>query len=394
MAAPCCCRIACDNNYDFLSQSCDGGRAQNCAFQGLVTLLLHSNESFRRESYESVCLNVAAPAHKQNVTLGIARKITSTLGRGSLSAAFSLAVLAVAAFVLYRLLDDIDVDKVLAALRAQSFLSIAAAGVFVIAGYITLTFYDLFALRMIGRDKVPYTVAALASFASSTIGHSLGAAVLTGGLIRLRIYSAWGLTVVDVAKIAFVTGMTFWLGNALMIGGAVTIAPEAASVVDHLPVWINRLIGLGGLAAIACYLLWLAPRPRAVGRANWRLVLPNLRFTLVQIAIGALDLTLITAAMYTLLPATPAVGFVTVMVTFLTATFLGTVSHAPGGLGVIEATLLIGLPQFQREELLAALLTFRALYFVLPLILATISLGLRELRMLVRSASDQAGTGA
>jgi glycosyltransferase 2 family protein len=321
---------------------------------------------------------------KRDVTSTIGQKIASRLGRSTISAAISLLILAAAAFVLYELLRDADFGKVAAALKAQPIQKIAAAGAFVVAGYVTLTFYDLFALHTIGRHKVPYAVAALASFASSTIGHSLGAAVLTGGLIRFRIYSVWGLTVVDIAKIAFVTGMTFWLGNAFLLGGATAYAPEAASAVDHLPLWINRAIGLAGLAAIACYLLWLTPRRRAVGRSGWRIVLPSLRFTLVQIGIGALDLSLVTMAMYILLPPTPAVGFVTVQVIFLTATLLGTVSHAPGGLGVIEATMLVGLAQFQREELLAALLTFRALYFVLPLLLATISLGLRELRLLAR----------
>jgi len=318
------------------------------------------------------------------VTSTIGQKIASRLGRSTISAAISLLILAAAAFVLYELLRDADFGKVAAALKAQPIQKIAAAGAFVVAGYVTLTFYDLFALHTIGRHKVPYAVAALASFASSTIGHSLGAAVLTGGLIRFRIYSVWGLTVVDIAKIAFVTGMTFWLGNAFLLGGATAYAPEAASAVDHLPLWINRAIGLAGLAAIACYLLWLTPRRRAVGRSGWRIVLPSLRFTLVQIGIGALDLSLVTMAMYILLPPTTALGFVTVLVIFLTATLLGTVSHAPGGLGVIEATMLVGLAQFQREELLAALLTFRALYFVLPLLLATISLGLRELRLLAR----------
>ncbi len=319
--------------------------------------------------------------------ISIGQKITSRLGRSTISAAISLSVLAVAMFMLYLLLHDVDVSKVIAALKAQSLERIAAAGAFVIAGYITLTFYDLFALYTIGRHKVPYAVAALASFTSATIGHSLGAAVLTGGLIRLRIYSSWGLTVVDVAKIAFVTGMTFWLGNAFLLGGATAYAPEAATAIDHLPAAVNRVIGLCGLLAIACYLIWLAPRPRAVGRSNWRIVLPNMRFTLVQIGIGALDLTLVTLAMYVLLPSTPVVPFASILVIFLTATFLGTASHAPGGLGVIEATMLIGLVQFQREELLAALLTFRALYFVLPLLLATLSLGLRELRLLARPAS-------
>ncbi len=325
------------------------------------------------------------------MTSTIGQKIASRLGRSTISAAISLLILAAAAFVLYELLRDADFGKVAAALKAQPIQKIAATGAFVVAGYVTLTFYDLFALHTIGRHKVPYAVAALASFASSTIGHSLGAAVLTGGLIRFRIYSVWGLTVVDIAKIAFVTGMTFWLGNAFLLGGATAYAPEAASAVDHLPLWINRAIGLAGLAAIACYLLWLTPRRRAVGRSGWRIVLPSLRFTLVQIGIGALDLSLVTMAMYILLPPTPAVGFVTVLVIFLTATLLGTVSHAPGGLGVIEATVFVGLAQFQREELLAALLTFRARYFVLPLTLATLSLGLRELRMLARPYSRGSG---
>jgi len=308
--------------------------------------------------------------------------------------AFSLLILAFALFALYELLRDIDFAKVVAAIEAQPVHKIATAGVLVVAGYVTLTFYDVFALRTIGRKEVPYPVAALASFTSSTIGHNLGATVLTAGLVRLRIYARWGLTIADVAKIAVLTGMTFWLGNAFLLGSAIACAPDAASVVDHLPPWINRAIGLTALSVIAAYLAWLARRPRALGRAGWRLVLPSARASLMQIGIGATDLSLVTLAMYALLPSSPALGFLSILVTFLTALLLGTVSHAPGGLGVIEVTMLLGLPQFQREELLAALLTFRALYFVLPLLLATLSLGVRELHLLTRSASARRDRGA
>jgi glycosyltransferase 2 family protein len=354
-------------------------------------------------------LNFIAPQRKPNATGAIAQTVnsrlltsklfksklfSSRLGRSTISAAISLTVVAAASLVLYALLRDADFNKVVATLKAQSIGRIAIAGAFVIAGYITLTFYDYFALHAIGRHKVPYAIAALASFTSFTIGHSLGAAVLTGGLIRLRIYSVWGLTVLDIAKIAFITSMTFWLGNAFLLGGATAYAPQAAAAVDHLPLWINRAIGLTALFAMACYLFWIALRPRTIGRAGWRLALPNLRFTLVQICIGGLDLALISLAMYSLLPPNPPVGFVTLLVTFLTATLLGTVSHAPGGLGVIEVTMLVGLPQFQREELLAALLTFRALYFVLPLLLATFSLGVRELYFLARPAAADRDHGA
>ena len=321
------------------------------------------------------------------MTSTTARTIIPRLGGGWVSVAISLLICAVAAFTLYTLLRDIDLGKVVTAMEGQPAYKLAIAGLFVVCGYLVFTFYDLFALRMIGCSSVPYSIAALASFTSSTIGHSLGAAVLTGGLIRLRIYSAWGLTVVDVAKIAFVTGMTFWLGHAVLLGGAAAFDPQAASAVDQLPLWANRAIGLTALISVAAYLTWLAQKPRAIGRSAWRIVLPDLRLTLLQIAIGATDLTLVTLAMYTLLPPNPPVGLVTVLVASLTATMLGTVSHAPGGLGVIEATMLVALPQFQKEELLATLLTFRILYFMLPLCLAALSLGIREMWMLARAAS-------
>ena len=325
-----------------------------------------------------------------NVTSTSAWTVAGKFGGRWLSAALSLLIVVVAGVVLWRLLRDIDVDKVVAAFLAQPVRNVAIAGALAIAGYITLTLYDVFALRIIGRRRVPFHVAALASFTSYTIGHSLGAATLTGGLVRLRVYSAWGLGVLDVTKIALITGMTFWLGNAFVLGSAVSYAPDAASAVDDLPVWTNRAIGLSALLVIAGYLAWLARRPRSIGYASWRLVLPNARLTLFQIAIGAADLTFITLAMYSLLPPDPAIGFAPVLVIFVTATLLGTVSYVPASLGVIEAALLLGLPQFNKEELLAALLTFRVIYFVIPFLLATLALALRELGLVARPRSGDA----
>jgi uncharacterized membrane protein YbhN (UPF0104 family) len=143
---------------------------------------------------------------------------------------------------------------------------------------------------------------------------------------------------------------------------------------------------LSALLAIAAYLFWLMPRPRTIGRGQWRITLPSHQLTLVQIGIGILDLTLATLAMYVLLPAEPNIDFVTLQVTFVFAVLLGFVSHAPGSLGVIEAAMLVGLPQFPKEELLASLLIFRFLYFVLPLFLAAPMLGLREAWMVAKGS--------
>jgi len=319
------------------------------------------------------------------------RKAVAKFGWRWIGPILSLLMIVAALFVLWRVLRNVDLDKVVGAMMATPPQAILAACVFVAAGYVTVTFYDYFALRTIGRSEVPYRTAAFASYTSYTIGHNLGATVFTGGLVRLRIYSAWGLGIVEVAKIAFVTGLTFWLGNVVVLGIALTYAPEAAAAVTQLPAWINRMLGLAALATIAGYIIWLLPRSRRVGRDNWQVTLPNARLTFVQIGIGVLDFAAGSLAFYMLMPAIPITDFAVVAVVFVSATLLGFLSHAPGSLGIFDATTLIALPHFQTEELLASLLIFRILYFVAPFAVAVLMLGTRELWLARRARTLSRG---
>jgi glycosyltransferase 2 family protein len=309
------------------------------------------------------------------------RTIDAKIGWNRIGMCASAAVVVGSLVVLYGVLRHIDVDKVIAAIRATPPQAIMCAGLFVAAGYATLTFYDYFALRTIGRRDVPYRVAALVGFTSYAIGHNLGAAVFTCGAVRLRIYSAWGLGIVDVAKIAFITGLTFWLGNVFVLGLALSWAPDAATAVTHLPAWVIRSLGIAGLLAIAGYIAWLMPKPRLIGRSDWQITLPDVRLTLVQIGIGVLDFAAGSLAFYMLMPEMPTTEFVVVAVAFVAATLLGFISHAPGSLGIFDATMLVALAQFEKEELLASLLIFRFLYFMVPFAVAILALGIRELTL-------------
>jgi uncharacterized membrane protein YbhN (UPF0104 family) len=115
-----------------------------------------------------------------------------------------------------------------------------------------------------------------------------------------------------------------------------------------------------------------------LGRGGWTVQLPNGPTTLLQIGIGILDLACCALAMYMLLPSEPNIGFVTLAVIFVTATLLGFASHAPGGLGVFDATMLVALWEFDKEDLLAGLLLFRLLYYITPFVIALAMLGVRE----------------
>ena len=371
-------RIECNKHCHFMSQLCDGLFVPRETLCPDVTIVSQSDEK--------VTLRISN-AHRNgpmsNVMSAAQRAAYRRLHWRWLAAAVSLAIVSIAGLTLYRVFREVELARVVDALTAQAPQSLVLSCLFVAAGYLTLTCYDVFALRAIGRRHLPYRIAALASFTSYTIGHNVGVAVVTSGVIRYRIYSAWGLSVGEIARIAFITGLTYWLGNAFVLGCGIALAPGAASAVTHLPAPVNRLIGLAVLTLINCYMLWLLPRPRSIGRSPWRVVLPDPISTLVQIAIGSLDLIFVTLAVYVLLPAQPAIDFLDLLVVFVTAMLIGAVSYVPGSLGIIEAAMFISLPQFPREDLLASLLTFRLFYFVVPLLLGALLFSLREARSVV-----------
>src|ERR1700753_2561522 len=316
-------------------------------------------------------------------------RLLTTMGRGfkerigwkRLGIVASVLIIALAITTLIRTLKGVDGGGVLTGLADPKPHYVALAALCVVGSFCTLTFYDYFALRTIGKKHVPYRIAAMSAFTTYTIGHSPAATVFTGGAIRFRIYSDYGLSAIDVAKICFLSGLTFWLGNLFVLGLGLAWHPSAASAMDLLPASINRLIALGCLAGIVAYFVWLmmGKERRELGQNGWKVVLPSARLTLLQMLIGVVDLGFCALAMYLLIPAQPHIDFVSLAVVFILATLLGFHSHAPGSLGVFDAAMLVALPEFGREELLATLLVFRVLYFLIPFGIAISIMGTREL---------------
>jgi uncharacterized membrane protein YbhN (UPF0104 family) len=290
----------------------------------------------------------------------------------------------ISVYVLANILKDVDFGRVASNVRAMPASQVGWAVLFVAGAYATLTGYDFFAVRTIGANHVPYRIAALSSFASYAIGHNIGATAVSGGAVRYRIYSQFGLGIIDVAKICFLTGLTFWLGNFAVLGGGMAYRPDVPGRILQLQVETVRVIGIAALVLLCVYVVWASHRPRAIGIRNWSVLLPGGSSTLIQIGIGVADLGCSALAMYSAIPSPPEGELLTIAIAFVSATLLGYASHAPGSLGVFDAAMLVALPGVPKEELVAGLLVFRMLYFFLPFCLALLTMACWEFVLFLR----------
>lgn len=287
-----------------------------------------------------------------------------------LGVAISAIVVALAVFALTHTLKHVDYREVFAVVERTRPGLIALALLLVVVSYASLTIYDLLALRTIGHPEIPYRIAALASFTSYPIAHGIGAVALISPVIRYRVYVRNGLGAMDVANICFLTGLTFWLGNLTAFGLSVLYEPAAISQIDYLPFALNRWLAAALLVGVAAFVIWSWRSPRSLGGWRWPVRLPSGPMVLLQIVIGVFDLGAAALAMYVLIPASADVGVFQVAVVFIVATLLGFASHAPAGIGVFDATILIGLGGEDKDPLIAALLMFRFLYHFLPFVIA------------------------
>jgi uncharacterized membrane protein YbhN (UPF0104 family) len=290
--------------------------------------------------------------------------------------AASLAVASGAIYALTHAIKKLDFSHVLDIAESTDPHAILLALALIAMSYASVTLYDLFALRTLGHDEVPYRVAALAGVTSYPIAHGIGAVALISPIIRYRIYAPYKLGVADIAGIAVLTGVTFWLGNLTALGLSLMLDPDAFSWVEYWPPELNRLVAGALLAGVLAFVIWSWPGRRS---SRWPVRLPSGSLVLLQIAIGLFDLGAAALAMYVLMPAALDIELSRLTAVFIAATLLGFASHAPAGIGLFDATILLGLGGDDKEPLLAALLIFRVLYHLLPFVLALALFGGVEL---------------
>jgi hypothetical protein len=297
------------------------------------------------------------------------RALLRRLGVGA-----SLLIVLVSLFVFARALIAINPRQFETAIAGTGGDQIVAAFGLSALSYLALTGYDALALRHL-RIKTRYRLTALASFTSYAISFTLGFPLITAGAVRYWIYGPAGLSAGKVASLTLIAGITFWLGMGLIVGVGLLTEAQAISDINHFNVVINQAFGLGVIAALAAYLAFVSRR--RVKPKLLRVRLPGPMLTLGQMALGVIDVCSAAGALYVLLPKGHGLAFVTFGALYSFACMLGIASHAPGGLGVFEATMLKTVPA-ESGAVLASLLLFRAIYYLAPFIIAMALLGAHE----------------
>jgi len=265
---------------------------------------------------------------------------------------------------------------------------VAAALLFSAASYLVLTAYDYLALRYVGRS-LPFHQVAFASFVAFAISQNVGAALISGGSVRYRIYSGLGLGALEIGEIVVFCAVTFALGVTTVGGLMLSLDPGDVALVLAMPASSVRV---GGAALLAVGLVYLvAPlvwrRPFVLGR--YRLRLPSFASALAQIAVASVDLALSGAVVYLLLPVDAEVTYRTFLGAYVLAAAASILSHVPGGIGVFELVIVVMLPDVPKAASMAALIGFRCLYFLLPLALALLSLSLYEIARQKRELAER-----
>ncbi|MEO8225370.1 MAG: bifunctional lysylphosphatidylglycerol flippase/synthetase MprF, partial [Gammaproteobacteria bacterium] len=244
--------------------------------------------------------------------------------------------------------------------------------------YWVLTAYDVLGLRYVGR-QLPYRRTAVTSFIAYAFGHSFSFAALTGAAVRYRLYAPSGLAGIDVARVAGFTAVTSGVGIALMGGLALVITPEATgSALRLYPGWALAA-GTGILIVVAAYVAWAAASRTPLELWSWRIEPPGARLAISQLVAGLADLLLSAAALWVLLPDSANMAFPAFAGVYAAAIVVSLVSHVPGGVGVLEAMLLLTVPHSDTPTLLGALLAYRVIYYVLPLFAAALLMAALEL---------------
>lgn len=293
---------------------------------------------------------------------------------------FTLGVFVFAIWVLQKALKRFDFQAVWHQLGEIPRLHVLLALLFTGVAYLILTVYDSTAFLYI-RRPMRYHRVAWVSFIAYAFSHNLGFGALTGGSVRYRFYSAWGVGAFDIAKVILFGGSAYILGMVAAAGFVLIVEADLMAIVTPIPEEWIILIGVGCLIVGSIYLIWSLAGGPIIRLRGTALPPPRPPLVLAQITTACLEWTAASAVLYFLLPPHPGVSFPLMVAIFVISYVLAVASHVPGGLGVFEALVIHLMPdEVSQEAVLAALISYRGIYMLLPLVVAALMFASYEVK--------------
>ena len=261
----------------------------------------------------------------------------------------------------------IEWNEVVGAILETPSTALLQAGLLVVVSYVVYTGFDLLGKWYTGHD-VPWWRTMMFAFMSYAFTMNFSAAV--GGLaLRLRLYGKQGLAPGQIMRVMGLSMTTNWIGYCL-IGGAGfasgAIRPPAEWEIDAGPL---RAVGaVMVLVALGYLALCVFSKTRSWTIRDHVIELPEWRIAALQLLLASCNWALMGGVVYTVMPGD--VPYLTILGTLLIGAIVGSVAHIPGGLGVTEYVFITLVTDVPRHQVLGAVLVYRALYYVAPVLLA------------------------
>ncbi len=308
--------------------------------------------------------------------------------RSALLPLISVIVFFLALAAIHHLLHEVSYAKLKAELASLNWTQIGLSLAFTAGSFFALIGYDWSALSYLGQ-RLPLKTVALASSCGYALSNTVGLSLLSGGSVRYRIYLAAGLDGADIARLTLFSTLAMAIGTGLVGAAALLIHPQLLAEFFRLSPALLRGVGMAVLAiAVGLFVVAIVRRsPLRLG--SWQIAMPRPATLLLQLAASVIDVGCAAACLYVLIP-DAQVPYLAYLVVYALALLAGMVSNVPGGLGVFESVFLVALGRAEpRETLLAALVAYRVVYYLIPLVLAiTVLLGreMAERAVLIKAA--------
>jgi phosphatidylglycerol lysyltransferase len=291
----------------------------------------------------------------------------------------SVGLFCVAVWLLHGVLEAHRVSEIVAAFSALPAGQIWVSLALTVTSYLVMTGYDMLALRYI-HHPLPYLKTGLASFTGYAFSNNIGLSMIAGASVRYRLYSAWGLSTVEITQVVAFCTVTLWLGFFTLAGTLFAIKPPLVPPTIHLAFSSVRLLGFLLILVVAFYVALTLIKRSPVNIRQWTFRLPSPPLVTAQLGLAAVDWLMAAAVLYALIGPGKGLPFDEYLGIYLIAQLAGLISQVPGGLGVFETVMVLFLSQrLTPPDIFGALLAFRLLYYWVPLGVAALLLGSQEI---------------